>query len=82
MFITENVYQPSRCENVLEDIRQCCMKHGAHSIVCDGIDTSKPYEHNTIDYVSIISYKFIMNYGCFSNKLIILFLYLISEESN
>ncbi|KAI4476776.1 hypothetical protein M0804_013320 [Polistes exclamans] len=38
-----------------EDIRQCFIKHAANSIVCDGIDRSKPYEHNTVDYVSTIS---------------------------
>ena len=50
---SDNVYQPSRCEEVLEEIRQCCIKHSAISVVCDGIDTSKPYEHNTVDYVCI-----------------------------
>ncbi|XP_043524121.1 cx9C motif-containing protein 4 isoform X1 [Frieseomelitta varia] len=47
---SDNVYQPSRCEEVLEEIRQCCIKHSTISVVCDGIDTSKPYEHNTVDY--------------------------------
>ncbi|XP_060817374.1 uncharacterized protein LOC132907937, partial [Bombus pascuorum] len=46
----DNVYQPSRCEYVIEELRQCCIKHSAISLVCDGIDTSKPYEHNTVDY--------------------------------
>ncbi|XP_076394219.1 uncharacterized protein LOC100881490 isoform X1 [Megachile rotundata] len=49
-FVIDNVYQPSRCESVIEEIRKCCMVHAAVSIVCDGIDTSKPYEHNTVDY--------------------------------
>lgn len=49
--ILDNVYQPSRCEYVIEELRQCCIKHSAISLVCDGIDTSKPYEHNTVDYV-------------------------------
>ncbi|KAF3430795.1 hypothetical protein E2986_08262 [Frieseomelitta varia] len=51
--LKDNVYQPSRCEEVLEEIRQCCIKHSTISVVCDGIDTSKPYEHNTVDYVCI-----------------------------
>ncbi|CAK9819311.1 Cx9C motif-containing protein 4 [Anthophora plagiata] len=48
--LKDNVYQPSRCEAVIEEIRQCCIIHSAVSTVCDGIDTSKPYEHNTVDY--------------------------------
>lgn len=50
--LADNVYQPSRCQEVLEELRKCCIKHSANSTVCDGINTSKPYEHNTIDYVS------------------------------
>ncbi|XP_025994516.1 cx9C motif-containing protein 4 isoform X2 [Solenopsis invicta] len=49
--LKDNVYQPSRCQEVLEEIRQCCLKHSSNSTVCDGINTSKPYEHNTVDYV-------------------------------
>lgn len=52
--ILDNVFQPSRCQEVLDEIRKCCLKHSSVSTVCDGIDTSKRYEHNTIDYVSII----------------------------
>ncbi|XP_011313536.1 cx9C motif-containing protein 4 [Fopius arisanus] len=52
--LKDNVYQPARCEGVIEELRQCCMKHSENSVVCDGIDVSKPYEHNTVDYVSII----------------------------
>lgn len=48
--LKDNVYQPSRCEDVIESIRQCCIKHHDQSIVCEGIDISKPYEHNTVDY--------------------------------
>lgn len=48
--LQDNVYQPSRCESVIEEIRQCCIKHAAESISCSGIDTSKRYEHNTVDY--------------------------------
>ncbi|XP_076383597.1 cx9C motif-containing protein 4 [Megalopta genalis] len=48
--LKDNVYQPSRCDEVIEEIRQCCIKHKSHSIVCEGIDTAKPYEHNTVDY--------------------------------
>ncbi|PBC34366.1 mature T-cell proliferation 1 neighbor protein [Apis cerana cerana] len=33
--LKDNVYQPSRCEKVLEEIRQCCIIHFASSIVCD-----------------------------------------------
>ncbi|XP_043476095.1 cx9C motif-containing protein 4 [Leptopilina heterotoma] len=52
--LKENVYQPSRCEKIIEELRQCCMKHSSHSLVCDGIDTNKPYEHNTVDYKTAI----------------------------
>ncbi|XP_011646407.1 cx9C motif-containing protein 4 [Pogonomyrmex barbatus] len=48
--LKDNVYQPSRCQEVLEEIRKCCIKHSSVSVVCDGINTSKPYEHNTVDY--------------------------------
>ncbi|KAL6436921.1 hypothetical protein ACFW04_004931 [Cataglyphis niger] len=48
--LKDNVYQPSRCQEILEEIRKCCIKHSSISTVCDGIDTSKRYEHNTVDY--------------------------------
>ncbi|KYN38375.1 Mature T-cell proliferation 1 neighbor protein [Trachymyrmex septentrionalis] len=51
--LQDNVFQPSRCQDVLEQIRKCCMKH-SDSAVCDGINILKPYEHNTVDYVSLI----------------------------
>jgi len=50
---SDNVFQPSRCQDVLEQIRKCCIKH-SDSTVCDGINISKPYEHNTVDYVSLV----------------------------
>lgn len=49
----DNVFQPSRCQDVLEQLRKCCIKH-SDSTVCDGINTLKPYQHNTVDYVSVI----------------------------
>jgi len=51
----DNVFQPSRCQEVIEELRKCCLKHSSISTVCDGINTSKPYKHNTVDYVSLIS---------------------------
>lgn len=51
LIISDNVYQPSRCEKVIEELRQCCIIN-SESLVCEGIDKSKPYEHNTVDYVS------------------------------
>lgn len=54
LFFADNVYQPSRCGGVIEELRQCCIKNSAVSLVCEGIDTSKPYEHNTVDYVSLL----------------------------
>ena len=51
--ILDNVYQPSRCEGVIEELRQCCVVHKEISLVCEGIDTSKKYDHKTVDYVSI-----------------------------
>ncbi|KAF7996875.1 hypothetical protein HCN44_002521 [Aphidius gifuensis] len=47
--LKDNVYQPSRCEKVIEELRQCCIIN-SESLVCEGIDKSKPYEHNTVDY--------------------------------
>ncbi|XP_015605674.1 cx9C motif-containing protein 4 [Cephus cinctus] len=52
--LQDNVYQPSRCESVIEEIRQCCIKNSSRSLVCDGIDTTKPYQHNTIDPATAI----------------------------
>lgn len=48
--LKNNIYQPSRCEGVIEELRQCCVKNSAISLVCEGIDTSKPYQHETVDY--------------------------------
>lgn len=53
MFL-DNVYQPSRCQEIIEELRKCCIKHSSISTVCDGINTSKRYEHNTVDYVGSI----------------------------
>ncbi|XP_034945476.1 cx9C motif-containing protein 4 [Chelonus insularis] len=52
--LKDNVYQPSRCTSVIENLRQCCRKHFEHSLVCEGIDISQPYEHKTIDYKQAI----------------------------
>uniref|UniRef100_A0ABD2VW21 Cx9C motif-containing protein 4 n=1 Tax=Trichogramma kaykai TaxID=54128 RepID=A0ABD2VW21_9HYME len=52
--LQENVYQPSRCEAVIEELRQCCIKISSKSVVCEGIDTSKPYEHKTVDYKEVM----------------------------
>jgi hypothetical protein len=51
-FCADNVYQPSKCEHIIEELRQCCIKNNADSVVCTGIDVSRPYEHSTVDYVS------------------------------
>ncbi|XP_074102759.1 cx9C motif-containing protein 4 [Cotesia typhae] len=52
--LKDNVYQPSRCETVIEELRQCCIKYFDKSLVCEGIDISKPYEHKTVDYKSAL----------------------------
>ncbi|KAM0726511.1 Cx9C motif-containing protein 4 [Formica fusca] len=52
--LKDNVYQPSRCQEIIEEIRKCCLKHSSISAVCDGIDTSKRYEHNTVDYRKVL----------------------------
>ncbi|XP_011345201.1 cx9C motif-containing protein 4 [Ooceraea biroi] len=48
--LQDNVFQPSRCQGVIEELRQCCTKRTTNSTVCDGINTTKPYNHNTVDY--------------------------------
>ncbi|XP_011497300.1 PREDICTED: cx9C motif-containing protein 4 [Ceratosolen solmsi marchali] len=48
--LQDNVYQPAKCESVIEELRKCCIKSNPDSSVCSGIDTSKPYDHNTVDY--------------------------------
>ncbi|KZC07502.1 Mature T-cell proliferation 1 neighbor protein [Dufourea novaeangliae] len=60
--LKDNIYQPSRCQSIIEEIRQCCIIHKQNSTVCDGIDTSKPYEHNTVDYVSTESFCIVHPY--------------------
>lgn len=55
IIFSDNIYQPSRCQEVIEQLRICCIKHSKESIVCDGINITKPYEHNTVDFVSSIS---------------------------
>lgn len=61
--LLDNVYQPSRCQEIIEEIRKCCLKHSSISTVCDGINTSKRYEHNTVDYVSSIYTYFTQTYS-------------------
>lgn len=35
---TENKYQESACQEVLELMRECCRKYKDQSICCEGID--------------------------------------------
>lgn len=37
-----NNYQESACEEAIESMRQCCVKWGTESFVCNGIKTEKP----------------------------------------
>ncbi|XP_014474874.1 PREDICTED: cx9C motif-containing protein 4 [Dinoponera quadriceps] len=48
--LNENIYQPSRCQEVIEELRICCRKYSNQSTVCEGINITKPYEHKTIDF--------------------------------
>ncbi|KAH0955401.1 hypothetical protein HN011_006339 [Eciton burchellii] len=53
--LKDNVFQPSRCQEVIEELRQCCIKHRSiDSAVCDGINTTKPYDHMTVDYRKVL----------------------------
>ncbi|XP_011150355.1 cx9C motif-containing protein 4 isoform X1 [Harpegnathos saltator] len=48
--LNDNIYQPSHCQSVIEELRICCKKHTRDSLVCDGIDITRQYQHNTIDF--------------------------------
>jgi len=39
--LSENKYQEDKCLEVLEDMRQCCIKWKSVSLCCDGIDLEK-----------------------------------------
>lgn len=39
--ILENHYQEDKCLEVLEEMRQCCIKWKSVSLCCEGIDISK-----------------------------------------
>ncbi|XP_030373083.1 cx9C motif-containing protein 4 [Scaptodrosophila lebanonensis] len=41
--LKENNYQEHKCVEVLEQMRQCCLKWHKQSICCSGIDLHKNY---------------------------------------
>lgn len=42
--LSENNYQEEKCLNVIEDLRQCCIKWGEKAFeTCQGINMDKPY---------------------------------------
>lgn len=43
-FIPENSYQEEKCLEVLEEMRQCCIKWKSQSLCCSGIDIEKKPE--------------------------------------
>ncbi|BFG03647.1 cx9C motif-containing protein 4 [Drosophila madeirensis] len=42
--LKENNYQENKCADVLEAMRQCCLKWHKVSLCCSGIDLGKPYQ--------------------------------------
>lgn len=42
-YIVENKFIEERCYDVLEEMRQCCIKWKSVSLCCEGIDINKPY---------------------------------------
>lgn len=40
---SENKYIEERCFDVLEEMRQCCIKWKPVSLCCEGIDVNKSY---------------------------------------
>jgi hypothetical protein len=38
LFFTENNYQESQCQDVLEEMRKCCVQWKSVSLCCEGID--------------------------------------------
>ncbi|KRF97477.1 cx9C motif-containing protein 4 [Drosophila tropicalis] len=41
--LNENNYQEDKCVEVLEAMRQCCLKWHKESLCCSGIDLNKVY---------------------------------------
>ncbi|KAH8373746.1 hypothetical protein KR200_009182 [Drosophila serrata] len=41
--LSKNNYQEDKCLDVLEDMRQCCLKWHKVSVCCSGIDLEKSY---------------------------------------
>ncbi|XP_037950219.1 cx9C motif-containing protein 4 [Teleopsis dalmanni] len=41
--LQENQYQESKCQDLLEDLRLCCVKWHKESVCCSGIDLSRNY---------------------------------------
>ncbi|KAG5672209.1 hypothetical protein PVAND_002353 [Polypedilum vanderplanki] len=41
--LKENKYQEDNCLEVLEQMRQCCIKFKSESLCCEGIDITKTY---------------------------------------
>jgi hypothetical protein len=42
--LSENNWQESACQEVLESMRQCCLKWKDKSLCCEGIDLNKEYK--------------------------------------
>lgn len=42
--ILESKYQEPACQEVLEAMRQCCIKWKSVSLCCEGIDTDKEFK--------------------------------------
>lgn len=42
--LTENKYIEEKCLDVLEEMRQCCIKWKSVSLCCEGIDINKTYK--------------------------------------
>lgn len=43
-YFLENHYQEDRCQEVLEAMRQCCIKWKSSSLCCEGIDINKTFK--------------------------------------
>ena len=44
-FIVENSFQEEKCHQVIEEMRQCCIKWKTSvSLCCEGIDLEKEYK--------------------------------------
>lgn len=77
--MTENNYQESACEAVLELMRECCRKYQGRSICCEGIDigfSKAVVESKTPKKLDFISMKLSVRICLFSLEFLIYYIFI------